>query len=158
MTSPSDGPLAEAATRDAVSAALAVEHAAIWAYGLVSAFLPASVGTTLAATALAHRERRDAVVALLGRAGVPAAPAAAAYRTPAPVTDTLSAAALLVVAEDDVAAAWRAVCERTEAEDGGELRVLGVDAVVAAAVVGVRWRRLAGSEPVVPVFPGLASP
>ncbi len=158
MSAPSDGPLAEDTTRDAVTAALAAEHAAIWAYGLVSAFLPAAVGTDVAAAALAHRERRDAVVALLEDAGVPAPPAAAAYRTPAPVTDTPSAAALAVVAEGDVAAAWRAVCERTEAADGGTLRTLGLDAMVAAATIGVRWRRLAGTEPVVPVFPGLPDP
>ena len=163
MSAPSDGPpssdaLSDDATRDAVTAALAAEHAAIWAYGLVSAFLPATVGTDLAAAALAHRERRDAVVALLEGAGAPAPPAAAAYRTPAPVTDAPSAAALTVVAESDVAAAWRAVCERTEAADGGELRTLGIDAMVAAATVGVRWRRLAGTEPVVPVFPGLPDP
>jgi hypothetical protein len=158
VSAPSDGPLSDDATREAVTAALAAEHAAIWAYGLVSAFLPATVGSDLAAAALVHRERRDALVGLLEAAGLPAPPAAAAYRTPAPVTDTPSAAALLVVAESDVAAAWRAVCERTEAVDGGALRTLGIDAMVAAATVGVRWRRLAGTEPVVPVFPGLPDP
>lgn len=160
MSAPPGGtdPLSDSDTRDAVVAALAAEHAAIWSHGLVSAFLPPTATTALADAATAHRERRDAVVALLERAGVAPAPAAAAYRPPAPVTDARSAAGLLVVAEEDVAAAWRAVCERTEAGDGAALRELGVDAVVASARDGVRWRRLAGTEPVVPVLPGTPAP
>jgi hypothetical protein len=140
--------------QDAVVAALGTEHAAVWVYGLVSAFLPAGSTPAVAAASLAHRERRDAVVALLGRDGVTPPPAAAAYRPPSPVTDAASAAALAVVAEDDVAAAWRAVAERTEADDGGELRRLALDAVTTAATTSVAWRRIAGQTPLVPAFPG----
>lgn len=139
--------------KDAVVAALGTEHAAVWVYGLVSAFLPASTTAAVAAASLAHRERRDAVVALLTRDGVTPPPAAAAYRPPSPVTDAASAAGLAVVAEDDVAAAWRAVAERTEASDG-ELRRLALDAVTTAATTSVAWRRLAGRTPLVPPFPG----
>lgn len=157
MTSPSPSPppvpLGEA-LQDAVVAALGTEHAAVWVYGLVSAFLPGGTATAVAQASLAHRERRDAVVALLARDGVTPPPAAAAYRPPSPVTDAASAAALAVVAEDDVAAAWRAVAERTEAADGGELRRLALDAVTAAATTSVAWRRLAGRTPLVPAFPG----
>jgi hypothetical protein len=60
-----------------------------------------------------------------------------------------------VVAEEDVAAAWRAVCERTDAGSGRALRTLGVDAVVASAQVSVTWRRLAGTSPEVVAFPGV---
>jgi hypothetical protein len=140
--------------RDMVLAALGTEHAAIWVYGLVSAFLTATATATVTAASLAHRERRDAVVALLARTGVAAPPGAAAYRPPAPVTDAASAAELAVVAEDDVAAAWRAVAERTDAPGDGELRRLALDAVTAAATTGVTWRRLAGRTPLVPPFPG----
>ncbi|GLZ45085.1 hypothetical protein Acsp06_12700 [Actinomycetospora sp. NBRC 106375] len=139
---------------NAVVTALGTEHAAVWVYGLASAFLPSSAGTTLTAASLAHRERRDAVVALLGRAGVTPPPAAAAYRPPSPVTDGASAAALAAVAEDDVAAAWRAVAERTEAPDDTELRRLALGAVTAAATTSVTWRQLAGRTPLVPAFPG----
>lgn len=155
-TAPAD-PLEEAATRDAVLAALASEHAAIWSYGLVSAFLTPGTGPDVTAASTAHRARRDAVLTLLGRAGIAPVPAAASYRTPAPVTDPTSAAALAAVAEEDVAAAWRAVCERTGADDGAELRGLGIDAIVESARVGVRWRLLAGTAPAVPVFPGAPS-
>ena len=111
-------PLDDGDLREMLLTALGTEHAAIWVYGLVSAFLPASTATGLAAASLAHRERRDAVVALLARDGIAAPPAAAAYRPPSPVTDAASAAGLAAVAEDDVAAAWRAVAERTEAATG----------------------------------------
>lgn len=140
--------------RTAVLAALGTEHAAVWCYGLVSAFLPAANAAAVTAASLAHRERRDAVVALLARAGVAPPPAAAAYRSPSPVMDAASAATLAVLAEDDVAAAWRAVAERTEPDTGGELRRLALDAVTASATTSVTWRRLAGRTPLVPAFPG----
>lgn len=146
---PGDGPLADSDTRDAVTTAMSTEHAAIWSYGLASAYLPATAGLDTAIAA--HRARRDALAALLETNGVVAPPAAAAYATPAPVTDAASAAALLAVAEDDTAAVWRAVVERT---DDPDLRRVGTDAVIGAATVGARWRRLAGRTPLVPVFPG----
>ena len=136
------GPLDDSDTRAAVEAALGAEHAAVWSYGLATAFLASGDQTALAEAALAHRERRDELVALCEAGGVAPVPAAAAYGTPRPVTDAASAAALLVVAEDDTAVGWRAVLERT---DDAELRRSGVAAVVSAATVGVRWRRLAGT-------------
>ncbi|MDL5156286.1 DUF4439 domain-containing protein [Actinomycetospora termitidis] len=149
MTSPLD----PTATRDAAQGALGAEHAAIWCCGLASAFLPAEAAQPLADAALAHRQRRDALIALLEGAGQRATPAAAAYATPRPVTDAASAAALLVVAEDDVAVAWRAVLERTDDRD---LRTTGVAAMTASATVGRRWRSLAGVTPEVPSLPGAA--
>lgn len=154
MTAPQPGPLAETSTRGAVLDALAAEHAAIWAYGLASAFLPGSAAA-LTDAAAGHRARRDAVLALLEPAGIAPVPSAAAYRPPAPVGDGPSAARLLVLVEEDVASTWRAVCEQTSAGDGAALRELGLDAVIASARVGVAWRRLAGADPVVPVLPGV---
>jgi uncharacterized protein DUF4439 len=145
------GPLDDADTRSAVQAVLGAEHAAVWSAGLATAYLPADDQTALADSALAHRERRDALVALCEAAGVAPAPSAAAYSTPRPVADAASAAALLAVAEDDTAVGWRAVLERT---DDAELRRTGVAAVVSAATVGVRWRGLAGTQPLVASFPG----
>jgi hypothetical protein len=145
------GPLDDSDTRAAVQAVLGAEHAAVWSSGLATAYLPAEDQTRLADAALAHRERRDTLVALCEAAGVTPAPAAAAYATPRPVTDAASAAALLALAEDDTAVGWRAVLERT---DDAELRRTGVAAVVSAATVAVRWRGLAGTQPLVPSFPG----
>jgi hypothetical protein len=145
------GPLDDSDTRAAVQAVLGAEHAAVWSCGLATAYLPADDQTRLADAALAHRERRDALVALCEAAGVTPVPAAAAYATPRPVSDAASAAALLALAEDDTAVGWRAVLERT---DDADLRRPGVAAVVSAALVGVRWRGLAGTQPLVPSFPG----
>lgn len=147
-------PLDSSSTADAAQGALGAEHAAVWCCGLATAFLPASTAQPLADAALAHRQRRDALVALLEAAGRRPMAAAAAYATPRPVTDAASAAALLVTAEDDVAEAWRAVLERTDDRD---LRTTGVSAMVAATTVGRRWRALAGVTPEVPSLPG-ASP
>ena len=143
--------LDESATRDALVAALAAEHAAVWCHGLASAFLPPSAQPALASGAEAHRARRDAVEALTEGAGLTAVVAAASYQVPAPVTDAASAARLLAVAEDDTAGAWRALLERT---DDTDLRRTGLTAVAASAVAGVRWRTLAGRTPAVDTFPG----
>ena len=145
------GPLDVSAARDAAQAALGAEHAAIWSSGLASAFLSAVDAQALADAALAHRQRRDALVGLLEAAGARAAPSAAAYATPRPVTDGASAAALLVVAEDDVTTAWRSLLDRTDDRD---LRTAGVAAMVAATTAGARWRARAGVAPLVPPLPG----
>lgn len=154
MSDPSDGPLADDDTRTALAAALAAEHAAIWAYGLASAYLAPADEAAATTAATAHRTRRDAVEAFSEGAGVAPAPAAAAYGTPAPVTDARSAAALLAVVEGDTATGWRALLERT---DDPMLRRTGIDAVVGASTTGVTWRGRAGTTPLVDPFPGATS-
>lgn len=147
----SPSPAADRDTTDAVQRALATEHAAVWALQLVTAFLPAELSAQLAEAATAHQARRDVVERLLrGRGTVPVAPAAA-YTSPAPVTDPGSALALLVSAESDAAAAWRSVVERT---DDAAVRALAVDSLVDAAVRATRWRRAAGVAPLTVPFPG----
>lgn len=148
------GPLADSEVRDAVQAALAAEHAAIWAYGLASAYLPDSENGAVATASTAHRTRRDATVQMLLATGVAPAVAAPSYRTPGPVVDGPSAAALLVTAEDDVAAGWRAACERTQPGEGAPVRMLGIDGVVSAGASVARWRQIAGTTPAVVPFPG----
>ncbi len=146
--------LADPAALTAVRAALATEQAAVWAYGLISAFLPASggpAGDPIASGIDEHRARRDATEQLVRAAGAAPPPAAPAYQPPQPVTDASSALALAVVAESDCAAAWHAVLEHTD--DAG-LRGVALDALTDATVRGARWRRSAGTPPLVPIFPG----
>lgn len=153
MTSaiPTPSPVRDPDTADALQRALAADHAALWALGLVTAFLPAELAAAVAEAATAHQARRDAVDRLLrDRGAVPAAPEAA-YAAPAPVTDQASALALLVTAESDVAAAWRSALERT---DDTAVRALALDALVDAAVRATRWRRAAGATPLTVPFPG----
>jgi hypothetical protein len=149
MTSPAPGVPAE--SQEAVQQALGAEHAAIWVYGLVSAFLPASFGGAVAEGMTAHRARRDATERFLAGAGAVPRPAEPAYVPPKPVTDQASALAVLVVAEDDSGVAWRAVLERT---DDGELRKTALEALTAAAVRATRWRKVAGISPAGSAMPG----
>ena len=136
---------------DALQAALAAEHAAIWTYGLVSAFVPAPLVDQLGEAIAAHRARRDATERALIDAGAPPAPAEPAYLTP-PVNDAASAVRLAITAETDAAAAWRSVVERSPAQRSP--REAALDALIDCAVRAVRWRVAAGeARPTVP-FPG----
>jgi hypothetical protein len=84
----------------------------------------------------------------LGQRPVSAQPA---YATPQPVTDAASAAALLVTAETDAAAAWRSVLERSTDR---ALRRAGLQGLTDTAARCARWRAVVGTQPAVPVFPG----
>lgn len=136
---------------NAVQSALGAEHAALWVYGLVSAFLPDSFNTAVTEGTTAHRARRDATSRLLADAGKTPRTAEPAYVPPKPVNDQKSALAVLVLAESDTAVAWRAVLERT---DDANLRRAALEALTIAAVRATRWRRAAGQSPAAPPFPG----
>jgi hypothetical protein len=136
---------------EAVQAALGAEHAALWVYGLVSAFLPDAFNAAVAEGTTAHRARRDATERLLADAGQTPRPAEPAYVPPQPVKDQKSAIAVLVVAEADTTVGWRAVLERT---DDANVRRAALEALTAAAVRATRWRRAAGQTPAAPAFPG----
>jgi hypothetical protein len=150
MTSPS-GPTslpsdAASATQDALGA----EHAALWVYGLVSAFLN-GYDASVQECKNAHRARRDATELLLSGAGQGPRSAEPAYVTPQPVTDQASAIAVIVVAESDCTVAWRAVLERT---DDKTLRAAALDGLRDAAVRATRWRVAGGQSPATPPLPG----
>src|SRR4051794_9413332 len=91
---------------EALQAALAGEHAAVWAYGLIGARLPqAQVAQALSALA-AHRARRDTLDRSLRRGGASPAAAAPAYELPSAVTAANSAVALAVLVEERLAGAY----------------------------------------------------
>jgi hypothetical protein len=134
-----------------LSAALAAEEAAIYAYGLIGVNLSRSgdISDARAAEAI-HRNRRDALVSNLDRLKASTAPAPAGYELPFPVDDRAGALKLAIHVEDGVAAAWRAVLPVTQAADRGT----ALDALTDAAVRATRWRRRAGVSPVTLPFPG----
>ncbi|MGH3938097.1 MAG: ferritin-like domain-containing protein [Pseudonocardiaceae bacterium] len=146
LISPAQVPL------DALQAALAAEHAAVWAYGLVGAFLADELAGQLAEAAAAHRSRRDDTERVLIDAGAQPVRAEPGYLTPEPVTDNASALRLTITVETDTAAAWRSVIERGPAEP--QLRRAALDGLTTAAVRAVRWRTVAGSTPATVPFPG----
>jgi len=136
---------------DALQDALAAEHAALWCYALVVAFLPAEQLAQARGDAAAHREVRAAVERILAAAGVRAVSAEPAYATPQPVTDGPSAAGLAAVAESDALGAWKSVLEHTSDR---ELRRTALDALTEGTVRSARWRALLGTRPAIPPFPG----
>lgn len=142
---------------DALQGALAAEHAAIWAYGVVAAFVPGALDGQLEEAASAHQARRDAIERVLIDAGAPPVPPEPGYLTPQPVTDAASALRLAITAETDAAAAWRSVVElspveRSAADPG--LRGAALDALTEAAVRATRWRATASVSPLTVPFPG----
>ena len=137
---------------EALQAALAAEHAAVWAYGLAGAFVPDELAGQLREAAVEHQARRDATERALIDAGARPVPAEPGYLSPEPVTDAASALRLVITAETDAAAAWRSVVERGPAEPG--LRGAALDALTRAAVRATRWRAIAGISPATVPFPG----
>ena len=136
-----------------LSAALAAEEAAIYAYGLIGVRLSGEGDRTEARTAeQVHRDRRDALVSRLAQLNASTAPAPAAYELPFAVTGRASALKLAVHVEDGVAAAWRAVLPVTENAD----RTTALSALTDSAVRATRWRRTAGVTPITLPFPGHA--
>jgi hypothetical protein len=136
----------------AMQNALAAEHAAVWCYTLVGAFLVLADLARAREYEDAHRTLRNQVEQTLSQLGEPPVSAQPGYDTPEPVTDAASAAALAVVAETDALAAWRSVLERT---DDRALRQAAMDALIAGTLRCARWRAVVGTPPAIPVFPGL---
>lgn len=131
--------------------ALAAEHSAVFAYGLIAAFANPTRSAEVAAAAAAHRARRDAVIDTFTSSGVTAPLAEAGYTIPFPVVDPISSAQLAAQVEADTAIAWRAVVEHSEIED---TRILGVQALTDAAIRAAAWRAALGVEPPTTAFPG----
>jgi hypothetical protein len=129
------------ATDAALQAALAAEHAAVYAYGVVGGIL----GTTSAEAAAgyaAHRGRRDRLTSMLGPESVAAQPA---YRLPFEVSGPARARRLAVHVEERCAEVYAEVVSRTTAAD----RVFAARALTDCSVRGLEW----GAEP--DPFPGL---
>jgi Domain of unknown function (DUF4439) len=139
-----------AAAIERLRAALAAEHAAIFAYGRMGVLLDANSKNEARAAEVAHRARRDMLVLTLEEVKASPAPAEPGYVLPFPVTDAASALRLAVHVEEGVAANWRAVLKTVE----GEQRKAALEAYSDAAIRATRWRRLAGTTPAITPFPG----
>lgn len=144
------GPLDDAL--EVLQQALAAENAAIWTYGLVTAFLPGAYTAAITEAIEAHRDRRDTTRKVLRDAGATPRPAAPAYVPAQPVTDDASAVRVVVMAESDATAAWHGVLARTD--DAG-LRTMAADALMASAGRGTRWRDEADMRPATIALPGI---
>jgi hypothetical protein len=130
--------------------ALAAEHAAIFAYGVIGARLDDDQADAAREAEETHRSRRDALLLRFAERGVPAPPAAATYELPFAVDDADAARRLAVLVEERVAAVWRSVLPAVAGPD----RAGALDALVDAATRATGWRRAAGVEPATVAFPG----
>ena len=161
----SDAPGSVAATTEALPASLeenalkllrtavAVEHAAIWAYGLISAYSPDDT-ELIRTNRNGHIFRRDAASDRILAAGGKAVQPRAAYHVPVEVTDPESARKLARVAEDDCARAWRAVIGNT---DNAGLRTFALSSLSDSAVRLAMLRKLSKLPPFTTAFPGKPS-
>ena len=125
--------------------ALAGEHAAVYAYGVVGARVAGTDRSRARAALDAHLARRDALSASVTVAGGEPVAAEPAYALPRPVRTADDAVLLAVVVEERVAATYADVVTTSDAE----LRRLAAAAMRDAAVRAALWR--GGSVP----FPGL---
>lgn len=147
-----DGVLDAGTETAALREVVAAEHAAVWGYGALGAALPADAREPAVAGDVAHRDVRDRLVALLESRGADPVPREAGYALPFPVLSAVDAAALAVVLEEGVSAAWVRLLDQA-AEPA--VRELAVAQLGAAEVRAVGWRTAAGRTPATSGFPGL---
>jgi hypothetical protein len=131
--------------------ALAAEHAAVYAYGVIAAFSNPERAQLIATAAAAHRARRNSTIDALVAADVDAPPPAPAYAPPFPVNDPIPAAQFAVAVENDCAVAWRSLIERAQSE---ATRKTGIDALTETAVRLTNWKQILGTTPPTVPFPG----
>jgi hypothetical protein len=135
----------------AFTPALAAEHAAVYAYGVLGARLTDTARAEAVAAEAAHRARRDALLLRLADTGATPSPAAPAYTLPFAVPDARAALRLAVLVEERTAEAWRAAVPGTADAD----RATAVAALSECAVRAARWRqRSSATTPATVPFPG----
>ena len=139
--------MSEPAATGALQAALAAEHAAVYGYGVVGAYLTG--GSRAAATAdwVAHQNARDELEAMLRSRGSQPGPAAIAYQLPIPVRTSGQAVSLAVILEERIATAYLGLV----ALSTPALRELGALQVRESALRAAFWRGTTVA------FPGLTA-
>ncbi|OBK12849.1 ferritin-like domain-containing protein [Mycobacterium asiaticum] len=149
--SPKRSPAGKDADVTALNDALAVEHATVYGYGIVSAMSPPSVNDLVVEALNQHRQRRDDVIAMLSARKATAVVAAPGYQLPSPVGSPVEAARLAARMENDGATAWRAVVEYADSADD---RAFASTALTQSAVMAARWNKVLGGWPITSPFPG----
>ncbi len=141
----------------AVQIGLGTAHAAVWAYGVVSAYIPQTAlpadpeRALIRQCRLANEQIRDSTSDLLSSLGATPVPTEVAYQLPVVVTDRATALQVAVAIEKDVTNAWRAVIGAT---GNNQLRRFALTALSDAAVRLTGWRVIAGVSPSTVPFPG----
>ncbi len=139
MTAPVDGALVAA-----LQAALAAEHAAVWACGRSAGELSGDARDTALAELDDHRRQRDGLRRRLSGLGVEPLEAAAAYLEPRAVTNPRRARGLLAHVDNGLCAAYADLAAASPPGD----RQDAVAGAVRSALRAIAW----GSDP--EAFPG----
>ncbi len=142
------GPRPRPAAAGVLRRALAAEQAAAYGYGVLGAHLSGPEQATATANWTAHQEAAGRLSALLAARGLPAVPAAVAYRLPGRVGSAAQARSLAALIEDRLCAAYVGVVALADES----LREFGARQLRACALRAAAWR---GSTI---AFPGLAGP
>lgn len=142
-----EGPLGSA-TVDALQEALAAEHAAVFGYGSLGAWLTGGALARAHEAYDAHRRRRDRLDQFIRRAGAEPQPAAPAYRLPFAVSSDGRARRLATDIEDGVADAYGWLV--AAADRGSSLRIDAAGWLTEAALRAASWRRASRALPGLP--------
>ncbi|TDU86914.1 uncharacterized protein DUF4439 [Kribbella voronezhensis] len=131
--------------KEALQAALAGEHAAMYGVGVAGGKLSGARFAQATATFGVHRKRRDQLADLLADDGETPVAAEPAYDLPQPVTSTASAVALVLLIERRLSAVYADLVEAAEKEP---VRTLAIQALIATSRAELSW----GGTP--QAFPG----
>jgi hypothetical protein len=137
-TSPSgsSSPALDPAAATGLSRLLQAEHAAVFAYGLITARVPDARRASARALWLSHRVRRDQLERALSQAGVTPPAALPAYRVGAAPSTPAQTAALAARVEDGMATVALATVTTTS----GDVRNQAALDLIRAARRATGWR------------------
>ncbi|WP_405057922.1 ferritin-like domain-containing protein [Kribbella sp. NBC_01505] len=121
---------------EALQAALAGEHAALYGIGVAGGKLTGAKFQSATETFERHRDNRDNLAGLITAAGETPVAAEPAYDLPQPVTNAVSASALILGIEQRLAAVYG---DLVEAAEQPPVRQLAIDALLATAASQVAW-------------------
>ncbi|QNE22183.1 DUF4439 domain-containing protein [Kribbella qitaiheensis] len=130
---------------EALQAAIAGEHAALYGVGVAGGKLSGSRFAQATASFEEHRRRRDQLSDLLVQAGETPAAAEPAYDLPQPVTNAATATALVLLIERRLSVVYADLVEAAEKEP---IRTVAVQALIATSRAQLTW----GGTP--QAFPG----
>ncbi|MFF0340712.1 ferritin-like domain-containing protein [Kribbella sp. NPDC004875] len=130
---------------EALQAALAGEHAAMYGVGVAGGKLTGARFRDATDTFEQHRDNRDKLSALLVAAGETPVAAEAAYDLPQAVTNTATATALVLLIERRIAAVYG---DLVEAAEQPAVRAFAVESLLGSATAQLAW----GGAPL--AFPG----
>ncbi len=121
---------------EALQAALAGEHAALYGVGVAGGKLSGAKFSAATVTFERHRDTRDKLSDLIAAAGETPVAAEPAYDLPQPVTNAVSASALILGIERRLAAVYG---DLVEAAEQPAVRRLAIDELLATAGAQVTW-------------------